>query len=349
MPSAIHSISYEDVEFKTIDGLILRGSLYPAASRGAAVIMTPGFNCVKEMLLPEVAESFQRDGFTVLTYDPRSIGLSDGLPRNEIDPMKQVEDYSDALTFLAKNPLVDPSRIAFWGMSFSGSVAACAAALDKRAKLVIMICPFVKFYTDEKRIKVLEKVMADRVSQSKGNKSFSVIPFNSSGDNPAGMALGGGQEAYEFMTNVKERGATNFENRTTIQSYYKIAMWQPWGLMDYVNPTPVMMLIPQNDRISSPEDQKNVFDGFKGPKHVCLVPNKGHLDVLSGDRFYELMREQSLRTRIVRQEGQTSSRQQPPSKPAARGILSLVAQRRYKTQRFRILTGSHLLDVAISQ
>lgn len=34
--------SREDVEFKTVDGTILRGRLYPATVRGPAVVMTPG-------------------------------------------------------------------------------------------------------------------------------------------------------------------------------------------------------------------------------------------------------------------------------------------------------------------
>lgn len=244
------------------------------------------------MLLPEVAEAFQRANITALIYDPRSIGLSDGFPRNEIDPMKQVEDYSDALTWLSKQAIVDPTKIAFWGMSFSGSVAACAAALDKRAKCLIMVCPFVKFYTNDKRRKVLAKAMADRVSQAKGNAAFSVVPFTSNGDNPAGMAAGGGLEAYEFMTNVKERGAVNFENRTTIQSYYRIAMWQPWGLLDYINPTPVHMIIPGQDIISKTADQQEVFDAFQGPKTLSFAPEKRHLDVLSGDGAEKLMAEQ---------------------------------------------------------
>ena len=32
----------EDVEFQTLDGVTLRGWLYPAPSRGPAVIMSPG-------------------------------------------------------------------------------------------------------------------------------------------------------------------------------------------------------------------------------------------------------------------------------------------------------------------
>ena len=33
---------HQDVEFKTLDGLTIRGWLYPAKSRGPAIIITPG-------------------------------------------------------------------------------------------------------------------------------------------------------------------------------------------------------------------------------------------------------------------------------------------------------------------
>lgn len=124
------------------------------------------------MLLPEVAEFFQNAGVTALIYDPRSIGLSDGSPRNEIDPMKQVEDYSDALTFLTTLPIVEASQLGFWGMSLSGVVALCAAALDRRVKFLITVCPSSKYYTEEKREILLAKAVKDRVSQAKGNPLF---------------------------------------------------------------------------------------------------------------------------------------------------------------------------------
>jgi hypothetical protein len=34
--------THKDVEFKTLDDIILRGSLYPASRRGPAIILTPG-------------------------------------------------------------------------------------------------------------------------------------------------------------------------------------------------------------------------------------------------------------------------------------------------------------------
>lgn len=33
---------HEDVEFKTLDGLALRGWLYPASQRGPGIVITPG-------------------------------------------------------------------------------------------------------------------------------------------------------------------------------------------------------------------------------------------------------------------------------------------------------------------
>ena len=242
------------------------------------------------MFLPEVAEQFQLANITALIYDPRSIGLSDGMPRNDIDPMKQVEDYSDALTFLSTIPIVDPARICFWGMSFSGGVALCAAALDKRAKCAMVICPLFKYYADDRLPKVLSMAMKDRESQAKGNKPYSPTVFTSKGDNPAGMAVGGGHEAYDYIVSVKRRGAQNHENRTTIQTYYRMAMWQPHGLFKLVQPTPVMMVVPECDIISRPEDQMAVFNALSGRKRLHIAQGKGHMNVLSGEDFPEIQR-----------------------------------------------------------
>jgi alpha/beta superfamily hydrolase len=72
--------------------------------------------------VPEAARAFQNAGITALIYDPRSVGQSDGTPRNDINPLKQVEDYSDALTFLGSLKSVDQNRMAIWGISLSGAV-----------------------------------------------------------------------------------------------------------------------------------------------------------------------------------------------------------------------------------
>ncbi|KUI60978.1 hypothetical protein VP1G_08207 [Cytospora mali] len=281
-----------EVEFKTIDGLTLRGDLYPApasAGKVPAVIITPGFNCVKEMFVPEVAEHFQKANITALVYDPRTIGLSDGLPRNDIDPARQVSDYSDAVTYVKGLQGVDPSAVGIWGMSLSGIVALSAASLDPRIRFCIAVCPLVDLdYEASKFPRLLVKMQQDRESQLAGNPPMYVPVLTAEGKNPAGMGLGADREEFNYMVNAKMHGASRHENRTTLQTYYKIKLWQPQGIVRYLDKTPVMMVVPENDMISSPEAQIALHKTFPEPKLLHVEPGKGHLNVLSGDTFPKL-------------------------------------------------------------
>ncbi|PYI04017.1 alpha/beta-hydrolase [Aspergillus sclerotiicarbonarius CBS 121057] len=281
----------QPVEFKTLDGLTLRGSLYPAAARGPGIVMTPGFNCVKEMLgLPDVATHFQTHGLTVLLYDPRTTGLSDGTPRNDIDPHLQASDYSDALTFLSTQPTVDPSQLFFWGMSFSAAVALCAASTDKRIRGIIAVAPLTNFtYTPEKLPKVLARCMQDRVSQLAGNEPYYLPMLNEKGENPAGFGVGVDKEQYGRIVNAGKEIARGHVNRTTIQSYYKMVMWQPFGLWEMVRPTPVLFVVPELDRLSPAERQLGHFERLEGPKRLFVQKGVGHMEVVEGAHLAELM------------------------------------------------------------
>ncbi|WYZ35336.1 hypothetical protein EsH8_I_001612 [Colletotrichum jinshuiense] len=282
-------MSQQDVEFRTLDGLTLRGWLYPAAQRGPALIMTQGFNSPKEMLLPDVAVWFQQRGFTALVYDNRTIGSSDGEPRNEVDPRKLVEDYHDALTFLSTHPLVDPERIVYWGNSFSAMIVLVAAAFDKRAAAVISVAPITTYILDppEKGRAAMTLAMRDRVSRLAGNPPV-YIPFvDQNGANPAGWgdnySMG---DFHRFLSNVV------FTNQTTIQTYYHLVTWQPYGSMSLVSPTPVMVVTPGDDNISLPENQKKLFGMFDEPKTFLLVPGKGHMDCLAGEEMGDVLQKQ---------------------------------------------------------
>lgn len=247
------------------------------------------------MLLPDIAEKFQSLGYTTLIYDPRSIGDSDGLPRNQIDPLQQVEDLADIVTYVAGLPSVDRARITLWGMSFGGTVSACAAAVDRRVKALVMVCPILSFFDPEKREKAFAQLIKDRQSQLRGNDPFTLPPFNSKGENPIGMAGSGGPggvEAYGFMNAVIDRGAPNFHNRITLQSYYKLALWQPKECLKLVDMTPVMMITPELDTMSPPSEQIEAFEKFQQPKKFHLAKGKGHLTVLSGEGSDEILNSQ---------------------------------------------------------
>lgn len=245
------------------------------------------------MFVPEIAEAFQQAGITALTYDPRCTGLSDGEPRQEVDPQKQVSDYSDAFTFLASQPTVDPTSISFWGFSFAGMVALCAAALDKRARQVIACCPLTDYSFDGKKTKVLAKAIKDRESVILGNPPFYLPILTEKGESPAGFGGATDPENYRLIQNAF-RNAPTYQNRVTIQTYYKIAAWNPIGLVPMVAPTPCFILTPEKDVISKAEEQTKLFNSIVGSrrKQHHIESGKGHMDIFAGESFPKLMKMQ---------------------------------------------------------
>jgi hypothetical protein len=58
------------------------------------------------------------------------------------------------------------------------------------------------------------------------------------------------------------------------------------GLIPYVSPTPALVVTPEHDVVSPADLQRTlIYDRLKEPKRHLIVPEKGHMDVLSGDSF----------------------------------------------------------------
>src|SRR5260221_6495225 len=125
-----------DIEFNA-EGVTLRGWFYAAEGAGGsapAVVMAHGFSAVKEMYLDSFAEMFAAAGLGVLVFDNRNFGASDGVPRQEIDPLAQVRDYRDAITYASTLPEVDATRIGSWARASPGGNERRLPRTDARAK-----------------------------------------------------------------------------------------------------------------------------------------------------------------------------------------------------------------------
>ncbi|KAL3473254.1 Alpha/Beta hydrolase protein [Aspergillus californicus] len=304
--------SYRNVQFKTLDGIYLRGRLYPAAQKGPAVILSPGYNVVLDNFPPGVPEELQKAGITALVYDPRNTGKSGGFPRNDINPFAQVEDYSDAFCYLSTlSSLVDPKAIVFWGISLSAGIALSAASVDKRIAAVIAIAPIFKFLpvteTDARRLKT--KMLKDREAQIlRGNppyilpiaESLAEIPFNShvnaNRDEEEAEEIRRQQERWKAEAVSAEQ---EFDERlthnpygTTLQSYHRMFLFEPvpGTMVKEVWPTPVLFLTPELDQISPPGDQTAVFGELREPKRQVFAPGKEHVYVLHGAEMPMLMK-----------------------------------------------------------
>lgn len=243
------------------------------------------------MGLEDTARQFQLAGYNVFAYDARSVGGSDGQPRNQINPQQMVEDLSDVITFVGRIPSIDARRIMLWGMSFGATISGVTATIDHRVVAVLMVCPIFSMVRPDRRKAAFAQLIKDRQSQLRGNAPFMMQLYNSKGENPfgyAGSGAAGGAEGYALMKAVVERGHSNFRDSVTLQSFYMMALFRPKELMEYLDHVPVMMVVPELDNMSPAAEQKAVFERITAPKRMHWAPQAGHLSILTGQGSDEI-------------------------------------------------------------
>jgi alpha-beta hydrolase superfamily lysophospholipase len=127
-------LPYERVEFTTFDSTTLRGNLYRTAkapTRAPIVIFVHGIGLLKEQYLENWFRHFLQGGYHVLTYDNRSFGQSDGLPRENFDWILQAEDFIDTVTYARSLGGVDPDKVFGWGVAHAGGLIAMQVVRPK--------------------------------------------------------------------------------------------------------------------------------------------------------------------------------------------------------------------------
>ncbi len=254
---------------------------------------------------PGVPEEFQKAGVTAFIYDPRNTGRSGGFPRNDIDPFKQAEDYSDAFTFLSQQPIVNAEQIVYFGISLSAGIALAAAAIDRRAAAVIAVAPVFEFTpitpADAQRLKF--KLMKDRESQVNHGtppyilpilESVAFLPFNSHISITDEERRKEEDEYHRHLADCwKEEDSeqvaydptlTHNAYGTSLQSYHRMFLWEsiPLAMIKQISPMPLFMLTPELDQISPMARQTEVFNSLQGPKRQMIAPGREHLYILNG-------------------------------------------------------------------
>ena len=118
------------------EGLTLRGTLHRPAGPGKrpGIVLCHGFGGSSAGADRRAfAEALAGAGYTVLRFDFRGCGASDGEP-GRILCLEEVEDLRSAVSYLQSRPEVDTDAIAVIGGSLGGSVAIHAAAIDPRIR-----------------------------------------------------------------------------------------------------------------------------------------------------------------------------------------------------------------------
>ncbi|EHK18831.1 uncharacterized protein TRIVIDRAFT_225381 [Trichoderma virens Gv29-8] len=255
------------VEFRTVDGVTLRGDLYMpnnTANNAPIVVMTQGLTLLKEHYLPDFAVRFQAAGYAVLIYDHRGWGSSEGEPRNAVNPMQQAEDYHDAVIFARSVPGIDGNRIAMWGIGRSGGAAMISAGNDDYIKAVVLVMPLPSGSRDATSFPpgLIEQIKVERLARASGER---------------GQVILHSPPAFEFISGGKQRSdvaGTPWENKITLRSLYDISKVEPQDFIRRISPRPLLYLAAVEDVLTAPlESHKRVFEQAGEPKQFVTLNN----------------------------------------------------------------------------
>src|SRR5881409_2509766 len=280
----------EDIEFGAEDAT-LRGWFYrpkDASGEVPCVVMAHGFSATKEMHLDDYAEVFSAAGLACVVYDNRGFGASDaapGKPRQEIDPWEQVRDYQHAITYAQSRPDVDAARIAVWGSSYSGAHSYVVGAIDRRVKAV---CGQVPLISGRRNFESLvrmdfwqatwDMLAADRLARARGEAPATLPVVD---PDPMAQSALPTPDSYEFFSAYE---GTAWRNEVTLRSLELFQGYEPGEYLKRIAPTPLLMVVAPNDRLTPGEWACEAFETAAQPKRLVLLPG-GHFDAYTGPGF----------------------------------------------------------------
>jgi uncharacterized protein len=277
-----------DVAFDA-DGTTLRGWFYtPDQGRPPfpAVVMAHGFSALKEMGLDQYAEIFAAAGLSALVYDNRNLGASDGNPRFEIDPTAQMRDYRHAITYAQSRSEIDRDRIGVWGTSYTGGLVLIVAALDRRVKCVVSQVPFISGYETMVRVmpleahqQFLEAVQKERLSLAAGKPPSLVTVCTNDASKPIDSP---GRRTYSYFQSYAQQKKLNWENKVTLRSLDFRLEYEATPYLGRISPTPLLMIIADNDIIAPTDIALRAFERALEPKKIVLLQGDHYVPYLEG-------------------------------------------------------------------
>ncbi|KAJ6780699.1 hypothetical protein PWT90_09069 [Aphanocladium album] len=250
--------------------------------------MSHGLAGIRHFLLPPFAARFQEAGFAVLLYDNRNWGDSEGEPRQESNPALQQTDYYDAFNYAITLPGVNPDRMAYWGTSFSGGNVIYAAAVDKRIKAAVIQCPAnsgeQRSLAFQDRIPQLFEDRARIAAGEPRGRVPCIAPDLESAQTGSAPVLFPDLHAYQSFDGIHECGG-KWENWVTQQTQLNMLEFEGHAMIHRIAPTPLLMVIPGNDKTVTTSSQLVAFGKAREPKQMLFLENAGHFDVYRGEIF----------------------------------------------------------------
>jgi uncharacterized protein len=257
-------VTAEVVHFDS-DGLRLRGVLvaprHPTGPLPALVASHGWSGAVNFRVLPFAGRLAQR-GYAVLAIDHRGFGGSEGT-RLRCDPAEQARDVSNAATYLAGRPGIDPAALGVVGASFGGGVAVASAAADERLRACVAI---VALGDGDRWLRGLHgpgwPAFVDRLARDEDARvtlsTLMPMPPGPAADAEARLIADAYPEGYPLENG---RLAREFAPDTVVSS---------------ISPRALCLITPADDTVIPADHSTTMYERAGEPKELHLPPEGGH-------------------------------------------------------------------------
>lgn len=279
------------------EGLTVAAHLYrpPAAredERTPGLVMPGPISSVKEETVPHYAEHLADAGYTVLTFDPRTLGGSEGHPRGHYDPNWVIEDTVNGVGYLLARPDIDPERLGLVGICFGGGLAISAAARDKRVKAVSSVVGGYNIGGSFQLLKGAEgfaayyRLVNDLVQKQRETGEVQYIPTIALAlTEQTPVAFMAGEEAYVYYDRYAKSDAPTWSYHTTAKSLEPYFLYSTVPHAPLVAPTPLQMIHGTKDLFCFPEFAQAVYDAATGPKELVWIEAHNHIEFYDQDPY----------------------------------------------------------------
>jgi dienelactone hydrolase len=246
------------------------------------VIIAPGWGATAANFR-EDAVDLARAGYLVMLFDYRGWGDSDGRVmltspqsaaggpsapaaftaqvrelRGYVDPWEQVEDWFNAISYAAADPMVDAGRIGILGSDLSGGHVIYVAANDPRVKALVSQVSA----TDTRPYKPYQPDPAKVIAQA----------------NAAASRLATGQAQYpaDRARAVGELVGAPVGN--------KVVRWAPVEQANRVAAPALFVLAQKEELFSNTNNGQLACERVTGPRKMVMLPNITHYDIYGAER-----------------------------------------------------------------
>lgn len=284
-------MSREDVEFQS-DGTTVRGWLYrPDGHDGAdvpAVVLAGGWCYVRELVMPYYAEAFAQAGIAALVFDYRNLGVSEGEPRQHLDPTAQIRDYQNALSFLERTPGIDADRLGAWGISYSGGHVLVLAANDPRVKAIVSQIPVVDGYRNMRRIhgtmgwrRLWAAILEDRRLRYEDPTKRLYLP-HASEDPENELSAWPFPETRTTFAELQRTEAPLYQNLSTMESVDLLLDYDVNYFANRIYDTPSLMIVAEGDDLTLWDLEIDTYNAIPTrKKELVVLPHTSHMTLYS--------------------------------------------------------------------